>query len=384
MAKGAMGVEFWIGLMVCSALAVMQVNAAGSGFPVPSYYVFGDAYFDAGNNNFIRNAVPKANYKPYGMTFFKGVPTGRFCNGRIFADLLAAVMKLPLAPPSLSTTLTLDQKGVCVNYASGGAAILRSSSVAYGWKNPPSFDQQVTLFETHANTVIYEYGIDNALLILNDAIYQISFGTIDVLAYFTQPHQIESIQIFLESLATEYRRLVDRLYTINARKVVVFGVGPIQNSPVAKLMMSKMTPAESKKFCKDVDTAVQQLNQKLRLMVTEFNNDNAVGQPHGSLQLVFADVYGAVSAITKKPGAYGLTDVTNACCGAGKFGAEIPCGHRNSKVCKNVSKSLYWNDMQFTEAANQILFKLFFDGSSFVKPLSVKSLAKLLIPGVPY
>lgn len=142
--------------------------------------------------------------------------------------------------------------------------------------------------------------------------------------------------------------------------------------------------AESKKFSKDVDSAVRQLNQKLMHMVTEYNKDNAVGQTHESLQLVFADVYGAVSDITQKPAAYGLTDVTNACCGAGEFGAETLCGHRNSEVCKDVRKSLYWNDMQFTEAGNQCLFKLFFDGSSFVKPFSVKDLAKLLIPGVPY
>lgn len=142
--------------------------------------------------------------------------------------------------------------------------------------------------------------------------------------------------------------------------------------------------AESKKFNNDIDAAVRLLNQKLMRMVTEFNADNALGQPHASLQLVFADVYGAVLDITQKPGVYGLTDVTNACCGGGKFGAEISCGNRNSKVCSSVSMSLYWNDMQFTEAGNQRLFKLFFDGSSFVKPMSVKDLAKLLIPGVPY
>lgn len=76
--------------------------------------------------------------------------------------------------------------------------------------------------------------------------------------------------------------------------------------------------------------------------------------------------------------------MTNACCGAGKFGVEVKCGRAGAKVCKAVSKALYWNDKEFTEAANKQLFNLFFEGSRFVRPLSVKQLAKLLIPGVPY
>lgn len=80
----------------------------------------------------------------------------------------------------------------------------------------------------------------------------------------------------------------------------------------------------------------------------------------------------------------GFSNVKNACCGAGKFQAAVKCGSRGYKVCSNVKSTLYWNDMQFTEAGYKALFKLFFDGSSFVKPFSVKHLAKLLIPGVPY
>ena len=73
-------------LLTLCTLAV-YVNAQNNTFPVPSYYVLGDGYFDAGNNNYIRNDVPHANFKPYGMTYFH-YPTGRFCDGRVFPDLL--------------------------------------------------------------------------------------------------------------------------------------------------------------------------------------------------------------------------------------------------------------------------------------------------------
>lgn len=49
-------------------------------------FIFGDSLFDAGNNNYINTTI-KANYKPYGETYFH-YPTGRFSNGRLQADFI--------------------------------------------------------------------------------------------------------------------------------------------------------------------------------------------------------------------------------------------------------------------------------------------------------
>lgn len=54
---------------------------------VPCYFIFGDSFFDNGNNNDLNTTV-KANYPPYGVDFRGGRPTGRFTNGRNTADLL--------------------------------------------------------------------------------------------------------------------------------------------------------------------------------------------------------------------------------------------------------------------------------------------------------
>lgn len=81
-------------LLLCSIVMVEGLANSTSGFPVPSYYVLGDSFMDAGNNNLIPNGVPKANFKPYGITYFKGKATGRFCDGRIFPDLLGTSSQL--------------------------------------------------------------------------------------------------------------------------------------------------------------------------------------------------------------------------------------------------------------------------------------------------
>lgn len=53
---------------------------------VPCFFIFGDSIVDNGNNNF-RQTTSRADFLPYGIDF-PGGPTGRFSNGRNFADIL--------------------------------------------------------------------------------------------------------------------------------------------------------------------------------------------------------------------------------------------------------------------------------------------------------
>lgn len=51
-------------------------------------YVFGDSFFDSGNNDYINTTtLYLANYWPYGETFFH-FPTGRFSDGRLMSDFI--------------------------------------------------------------------------------------------------------------------------------------------------------------------------------------------------------------------------------------------------------------------------------------------------------
>jgi hypothetical protein len=56
-----------------------------------SLFIFGDSYFDAGNNNYINTTTGfQANFGPYGESFFK-YPTGRFSDGRIIPDFIGKI-----------------------------------------------------------------------------------------------------------------------------------------------------------------------------------------------------------------------------------------------------------------------------------------------------
>lgn len=54
---------------------------------VPAYFAFGDSLADVGTNNFLPQATARADFQPYGKTFFKK-PTGRFTNGRNVVDFI--------------------------------------------------------------------------------------------------------------------------------------------------------------------------------------------------------------------------------------------------------------------------------------------------------
>lgn len=79
---------FWASLLIPSTCngdsAVKKKYAA--------LYIFGDSLFDPGNNNYINTTTDyKANWSPYGETFFK-YPTGRFCDGRLIPDFIGNML----------------------------------------------------------------------------------------------------------------------------------------------------------------------------------------------------------------------------------------------------------------------------------------------------
>ena len=59
-------------------------------------FIFGDSFFDAGNNNYINTTTAsQANFSPYSETFFK-YPTGRFSDGRLIPDFIGKIILLHL------------------------------------------------------------------------------------------------------------------------------------------------------------------------------------------------------------------------------------------------------------------------------------------------
>lgn len=78
-------------IVFCLFSIVLLNNVALADPQVPCYFVFGDSLADPGNNNNLKT-IAKANYPPYGIDFPGGAnPTGRFTNGRTYADFIGMI-----------------------------------------------------------------------------------------------------------------------------------------------------------------------------------------------------------------------------------------------------------------------------------------------------
>lgn len=81
-------IHFFVLFALCfKAKAVIKLPPNVS---VPAVIAFGDSIVDSGNNNHLKTLV-KCNFPPYGKDFQGGVPTGRFCNGKIPSDILGNI-----------------------------------------------------------------------------------------------------------------------------------------------------------------------------------------------------------------------------------------------------------------------------------------------------
>lgn len=80
-------------LLVVSCKAMCLVKLPPN-ISVPAIFAFGDSIMDTGNNNHLKTVV-KCNFPPYGQDFEGGLPTGRFCNGKVPSDIIGTVYMIP-------------------------------------------------------------------------------------------------------------------------------------------------------------------------------------------------------------------------------------------------------------------------------------------------
>jgi len=76
-------------VVVCKSYESVKLPADVS---VPAVLVFGDSIMDTGNNNNKLATSARCNFSPYGKDFKGGIPTGRFCNGKVPSDYIGLLL----------------------------------------------------------------------------------------------------------------------------------------------------------------------------------------------------------------------------------------------------------------------------------------------------
>ncbi|XP_057858204.2 GDSL esterase/lipase At2g23540-like [Cryptomeria japonica] len=252
-------------VLVGLSLSCLSIALVGASGPyVPAMYVFGDSLADAGTNNFIPHCTARANFTPYGVSYFP-YPTGRFTNGRTTFDFLAtSFLGLPyFLPPFLEPNSNFS---VGVNFASGGSGLLDSTGATLNIIPMSTQVQQFENFMMKKQTHKY-IGSENPKSSLVESLYCISIGGNDIFNYLlnstfqntTTPEQ------FVTSLLTNFNSYITRLYHVGARKFLVSDIAALGCTPIVRLFLGN---GECLDFANQL---AMQYNTGLKSLVDQLN-----------------------------------------------------------------------------------------------------------------
>ncbi|KAJ6348018.1 hypothetical protein OIU76_004502 [Salix suchowensis] len=197
-----------------------------------AFFIFGDSFLDAGNNNYINTTtLDQANFWPYGETYFE-FPTGRFSDGRLVPDFIAKYANLPFIPPFLQPGM--DQYYHGVNFASAGAGALVETFKG----DVIDLKTQLRYYKKVENWLRHKLGNDEARMTISKAVHLFSIGSNDYLSPFlTNSTALKSytnskyVGMVIGNLTT----VVKEIYRLGGRKFAFINVPPLGCLPTIRI-----------------------------------------------------------------------------------------------------------------------------------------------------
>ncbi|KAH7690158.1 GDSL lipase/esterase protein [Dioscorea alata] len=327
--------------------------------PPPRLYVMGDSLVDVGNNNYLQDPAPKANFPFNGIDYPGNVSTGRFCNGYLGSDYIAMYMGYSQSPPPYLSITDESQTMKGINFASAGSGILNSTG-----EGTLSLATQVMYFQEAARNLSRRVGNLSAEKSLSQSIFYISTGSNDIFAYFFASQNETTNNQFIATLVNNFTLHLTKLYNSGARKVVILSTAKIG---CIAFIRSLLFPS----LCGDC-------SEELNNLSIQFKNETRAHLQRLRLRLpgfkyTFIDTYEMDSQLRSNAQQYGFTEMTNACCGTGRFNGEGPCTP-NSNLCSNRRSYYSWDQYHSSEAVNKIVIKMAYFGSKNISPMNVEQL----------
>ncbi|XP_047306883.1 GDSL esterase/lipase At5g33370-like [Impatiens glandulifera] len=330
----------------------------------PPVFVFGDSLVDNGNNNFLATTA-RADSPPYGIDSPTHRPSGRFSNGRNIPDFICEMIGAEHALPYLSPQLDGQRLLKGANFASAGIGILNDTG--FQFVNIIMIYRQLEYFEQYQLRVTDLIGSDNTRRLVNSGLVFIALGGNDfVNNYYLVPFSYRSRQYnlpaFVDYLISEYQKILQRMYDIGARKVVVSGTGPLGCAPA-----ERATRSVNGECSPSLQEASSLFNPRLVNMLNGLNNKI------GSTVFIFADPFEMHMDFFSNPGAYGFTNARVACCGQGRFNGIGICTPF-SFLCPNRDEFVFWDAYHPTEKAAKFIAQQIMNGANkYMHPMNLST-----------
>ncbi|KAJ0578186.1 putative triacylglycerol lipase [Helianthus annuus] len=308
-------------------------------------FIFGDSLSDNGNNNRLSKSFAQAALPWYGIDFGNGMPNGRFTNGRTVADIIGDKMGLPRPPafldPSLSEDVILANG---VNFASGGGGILNETGGLFIQRF--SFYKQIELFNGVQTMIRGQIGDQAATKFFQEAKYVVALGSNDFINNYLNPLYSDSWtyndDTFIDYLTETLGAQLTVLHGMGVRELMVFGLGPMGCIPLQRVLSTSGECQEK------TNTLALNFNKA----VAKLMDDLSAKLPNASYK--FGDAYDVVNNVITNPSKYGFDNADSPCCSFGRIRPALTCIPA-SRLCKNRSKYLFWDEYHPSDRANELI-----------------------------
>ncbi|WJX70853.1 hypothetical protein P8452_54916 [Trifolium repens] len=334
-----------------------------------SFFVFGDSLVDNGNNNYLATTA-RADAPPYGIDYAPTHrPTGRFSNGYNIPDLISQRLGAEPTLPYLSPELRGEKLLVGANFASAGIGILNDTGIQF--VNIIRMYRQFEYFQEYQNRLSGLIGASQAKARVNQALVLITVGGNDfVNNYYLVPYSARSRQYplpeYVKFLISEYQKLLQKLYDLGARRVLVTGTGPMGCVP------SEIAQRGNNGDCStEIQRAASLFNPQLETMLQGLNRkigrDIFIAANTGKTHLNFI----------RNPGQYGFKTSKVACCGQGPNNGIGLCTQL-SNLCSNRDVYAFWDAFHPSEKANKLIVNDIWSGSrAYMNPMNLSTILAL-------
>ncbi|CAI0418906.1 unnamed protein product [Linum tenue] len=302
-----------------------QSSSSSSGV---AFFIFGDSFLDAGNNNYINTTtLDQANFPPYGRTFFN-FPTGRFSDGRLLPDFIG---------PSLLCYLHL-RAGALVETFQGDVIDLQTQlgnmkKVGKGLRNKLGKEER----DAKISGGVYMFSIGS-----NDYMSPFLTNSSSSLLFHTSSSR------FVAMVLANLTAVVKDIYDMGGRKFVFMNVPTLGCLPAMRLLMKN---PNGKCYEEQVSELAKLHNARLSTVVLP-----RLARELKGFKYSLFDFSTSLHRRMTHPSNYGLKEGEEACCGTGKWRGIDSCGGKRSvkkefEVCNNPTEYLFWDSFHLTDTA---------------------------------
>ncbi|CAN6482709.1 unnamed protein product [Victoria cruziana] len=316
--------------------------------PISALFVLGDSTVDPGNNNYLRT-LARSNFEPYGIDFIDHVPTGRFCNGKLFTDFLASHWGIKEAiPPYLDPALSLEEMVSGVSFACAGTGYDPLTAAVL---NVISVPQQLQLMRQLLGRVEATMGAAMAANVTQNAVFLISAGSNDFLVnYYNLPLRRYTFTVdqYQDYLIDHLLDVLEGLYRLGARRFIITSLAPLGCLPAE--MTRDLSDALLRNCIDNLNSAATGYNLKLQNALATIRRSRFTGA-----KFAYADAYNPILDMIQNPDKYGFLEVKRGCCGTGLFEIGYSC-NPYTPICTDRSSYVFWDAIHPTQQTYDILF----------------------------